>query len=420
MLDDLKNYIVDMAAKARQAASALALATGSQRGATVSAMARELRAARKRVLEANARDVEDARAQSMPEPLVKRLAVSPKGIETMLVRLEDVAALPDPVGRVLEGHTRPNGLRVERVSVPIGVIAMVYEARPNVTTDAAAVAVKSGNAVLLRGGSEALRTNTALADAAVAAVVSSGLPEAAVQMVRTADREAVGHLMQLDQYVDLLIPRGGKSLVRKVSEESRIPVLKHYEGVCHLYLAADAPADTAVALSVNSKCQRVEVCNALETLLVDARAAPRLLPELAEAFARDNVELRGCPRTRQILPGIAEAAEADWSCEYLAPVLSIKVVDGLEKAIGHINRYGSGHTDGIVTGDLDMARRFVAAVDSASVLVNASTRLSGGGDYGLGAVVGISTDKLHARGPVGPRELTSYKWVAYGSGHLRE
>lgn len=420
MPDDLQRDMTDMAVRARRAASVLAMTPGSQRRDAVHAMARELRERQERVLHANDLDVADARAKRMPTPLVKRLAVSSKALETMVARLDAVAALPDPVGRLLEGHTRPNGLRVERVSVPIGVIAMVYEARPNVTTDAAAVAVQSANAVLLRGGSEALRTNTVLAEAMIAAVVTSGLPEAAVQIVRTADREAVHHLLQLDQYIDVLIPRGGKSLVQKVSEASRVPVIKHYEGICHLYLAADAATDTAVALSVNSKCQRVEVCNALETLLVDAQAAPRLLPELARAFARSGVELRGCPRVRQLLPGTAAASEEDWACEYLAPILSIKVVADVREAIDHINTYGSGHTDGIVTDNLEAVRLFVAAVDSASVLVNASTRLSGGADYGLGAVVGISTDKLHARGPVGSRELTSYKWVAYGTGHLRD
>jgi glutamate-5-semialdehyde dehydrogenase len=333
--------------------------------------------------------------------------------------LTEAAALPDPVGRVLEGFTRPDGLHVQRVSVPIGVIAIIYESRPNVTTDAAAVCLKSGNAVILRGGSECLRSNLVLADAMAAAAAANGLPEQAVQIVRTPDREAVGALLRQDRWIDVVIPRGGRSLIERVAAESRVPVLKHYDGICHLYLAADAPVDRAVALSVNSKCQRVEVCNALETLLVDAAAAPRLLPVLAETFAREGVELRGCERARAVVPAMRTATEEDWRTEYLAPILSVRVVDGVAAAIEHINTYGSGHTDGIVTDSLELARRFTVAVDSASVLVNASTRLSGGGDYGMGAVVGISTDKLHARGPVGPNQLTSSKWIVYGQGHLR-
>jgi glutamate-5-semialdehyde dehydrogenase len=273
--------------------------------------------------------------------------------------------------------------------------------------------------VILRGGSEAFHTNLAIADAMSAAAIGNGLPAAAIQMLRTPGREAVRELLQLTQYVDLLIPRGGKSLIREVAENSRIPTLKHYEGICHLYLAADAPTEMAVALAVNSKCERVEVCNALEKLLVEAEAAPRLLPALAKAFAEQGVELRGCERACAFVPTMIPATEADWTAEYLAPILAVKVIDGVEAAIRHINEHGSGHTDGIVTQRLDLADAFVLGVDSASVLVNASTRLSGGGDYGLGAVVGISTDRLHARGPVGPNELTTYKWVARGAGHLR-
>jgi glutamate-5-semialdehyde dehydrogenase len=320
---------------------------------------------------------------------------------------------------VLDGFTRPNGLRIERISVPIGTIGIVYESRPNVTTDAASVCLKSGNAVILRGGSEALRTNVVLADAMIRAAAASGLPEDAVQIIRTPDREAVGALLALEGLVDVIIPRGGKSLIGRVASESRIPTIKHYEGVCHLYLASDAPVERAVAVSVNSKCERVEVCNALEKLLVDRAAAARLLPALKAAFDAKGVELRGCPEVLAIIPGAVPAAEEDWTAEYLAPILAVKVVGGIDEAIDHINAHGSGHTDGIVTNDLAAADAFVRGVDSASVMVNASTRLSGGGDYGLGAVVGISTDKLHARGPVGPRELTTYKWIVRGDGHLR-
>jgi glutamate-5-semialdehyde dehydrogenase len=299
------------------------------------------------------------------------------------------------------------------------VIGVIYESRPNVTTDAASVCLKSGNAVILRGGSEALRTNLVLGDAMVAAATANGMPGGAIQIVRETGHAAVRELLHLEGLIDVIIPRGGKELVRTVAAESRIPVIKHFEGICHLYLAPDAPSDMAVALAVNSKCERVEVCNALEKLLIDAECATRLLPVVVKAFAAQQVELRGCPRCRELEPGLTPTTDADWTAEYLAPILTVKIVDGIEAAIRHINTYGSGHTDGIVTQRLDWAERFVAAVDSASVMVNASTRLSGGGDYGMGAVVGISTDKLHARGPVGPRELTSYKWVAYGAGHLR-
>ncbi len=371
------------------------------------------------MLAANVEDVAAAAAAGLDEPLIKRLAITPKVFAYMCERLEEVAALPDPVGRILEGHTRPNGLQVAKVSVPLGVIGIIYESRPNVTTDAASVCLKGGNAVILRGGSESLRTNRVLASAMAEAAAEAGLPPEVVQLIPTPGHEGAASLLRMSQYVDLIIPRGGKSLIRAVAAESRIPTLKHYEGVCHLYLAADADTDAAVALAVNSKCQRVEVCNALEKLLVDAASASRLLPALAAAFAQQGVELRGCPRVCALLPTARPATEADWTAEYLAPILAVKIVAGLEAAIEHINAHGSGHTDGIVTQSLASADAFVRGVDSASVMVNASTRLSGGGDYGLGAVVGISTDRLHARGPVGPSELTTYKWVARGAGHLR-
>jgi glutamate-5-semialdehyde dehydrogenase len=411
---------LEIGRRAREAARQMATLPGTVRQKALNAMAGELVAAKEKILAANQLDLAAARQAGLEGPMLKRLEVTEKVFAYMRDRLTEAAALPDPVGRILEGQTRPTGLQVERISVPIGVIGIIYESRPNVTADAAAVCLKAGNAVILRGGSEAFHTNLAIADAMSAAAVGNGLPAAAIQMLRTPGREAVRELLQLTQYVDLLIPRGGKSLIHEVAENSRIPTLKHYEGICHLYLAADAPTEMAVALAVNSKCERVEVCNALEKLLVDAEAAPRLLPALAKAFAEQGVELRGCERARAIVPALVPAVEADWTTEYLAPILAIKVIDGVEAAIKHINEHGSGHTDGIVTQRLDLADAFVLGVDSASVLVNASTRLSGGGDYGLGAVVGISTDRLHARGPVGPNELTTYKWVARGNGHLRK
>ncbi|NLF15745.1 MAG: glutamate-5-semialdehyde dehydrogenase [Lentisphaerae bacterium] len=405
--------------RARQASRRLATASGAQRSQALAAMPAALERVRDALGEANRADLAAARDAGLEGPMLKRLEVTAKVFDAMRRRLDEVAALPDPLGRVLDGHIRPSGLRVSKITVPLGVIGIIYESRPNVTTDAAAVCLKSGNAVILRGGSEALRTNRVLAEAMITAVSQAGLPADAVQMVGTSDRAAVGAMLRLEGLIDVIIPRGGKSLVQRVAAESRIPVIKHYEGLCHLYLAADAPEAMAVALTVNSKCERVEVCNALETLLIDSAAAPRLLEPVVSALRQAGVTCRGCERCRVILPDLEPATEADWRTEYLAPILSLRLVDGIEAAIEHIHTYGSGHTDGIVTASLALAERFCAAVDSASVMVNASTRLSGGGDYGLGAVVGISTDKLHARGPVGPAELTSTKWLAVGDGHLR-
>jgi len=410
--------IARMAEDARLAGRILGTLPGRQRTEALLAMSGELEAAKSAVMAANEQDAAEAAAAGLAGPLLQRLKLSDKTFRYMADRLAAVADLPDPLGVITKGHTRPSGLRVQRISVPLGVIGIIYESRPNVTTDAAAVCIKSGNAVILRGGSEALRTNTLLADIMAGAAAKAGLPEKSVQIVRTPDREAVGELLKQEKFIDVIIPRGGKSLIERISSESRIPVIKHYDGICHQYIAADADTDMAIAVVINSKCEKVEVCNALETLLVDAAAAERILPAVSAALKAQGVELRGCPRARAVVD-MAPADETDWSTEYLSAVISIKVVDGVDAAIDHINVYGSGHTDGIITASLDQAERFVAGVDSASVMVNASTRLSGGGDYGLGAVVGISTDKLHARGPVGPEELTSYKWVAYGQGHLR-
>ena len=416
----IKDDMQTIGAQAKSAASVLATISGEVRAAALNAMSIELENAKDELIKANTADLQASKQAGISGPILKRLAITDKVFKYIQNRLTDVAALPDPVGKTVEGFTRPNGLRVAKITVPIGVIGIIYESRPNVTSDAASVCLKSGNAVILRGGSESIRTNIVLAEAMIRAAAANGIPEHAIQIIRTPDRAAVDEMLQLEECIDVLIPRGGKSLIERVSKESRIPVIKHYDGICHQYLAADAPTDQAVAIAVNSKCQRVEVCNAMETLLVDQAAADRLLPALKAAFDQQGVELRGCPETCQIINNIRQATEDDWGMEYLAPVLSVKVVNGMDQAIRHINRYGSGHTDGIVTESIETANQFVAAVDSGSVLVNASTRLSGGGDYGMGAVVGISTDKLHARGPVGPQELTSYKWVVYGNGHLRD
>ncbi len=412
------NPVETLALHARKASSALKSSPGAIRADALNRMAGKLLDCHDAVMAANAADL--AAAPELSEAFRKRLAVTDKIFDYMLNRLREAAALPDPVGRILEGRTMPSGLKVRRVAVPIGVIAMIYEARPNVTTDAAAVALKSGNAVILKGGSESLRTNRVLAAAMREAAVEAGLPEDVVQLVDSSDHGAVTELLKLDKYIDLVIPRGGKGLIRAVAEGTRIPVLKHYDGICHLYIAADADPEMAADLVENSKCQRVEVCNALETLLVDGESAPRVLPGIAAALRKHRVELRGCPETLKLLPDVLPAKEEDWDTEYLAPILSIRIVHGIDEAIRHIAEHGSGHTDGIVTGSLQLADKFTAEVDSASVLVNASTRLSGGGDYGMGAVAGISTDRLHARGPVGPNELCTSKWVAVGNGNLRK
>ena len=411
--------IEQIARRGKDAARVLAAASGTARAKALNAMADCLIDCKAELYEANRQDLEAGRAAGLSEAFQKRLAVTDKIFDYMVKRLKEAAALPDPVGRVLEGRTMPSGLQVSRVAVPIGVVAIIYEARPNVTTDAAAVALKSGNAVILKGGSESIRSNRVLVAAMRKAIVAAGLPEDTVQFIDSTDHAAVNELLKQDRYIDVVIPRGGKGLIKAVSENTRIPVLKHYDGICHQYVAADADIDMAVAVVINSKTERVEVCNALETLLVDRKIAAAFLPKVRDAFAAKGVEIRGCEKTRAILPEAVAATEDDWDTEYLAPIISIRVVDGLDEAVAHIAAHGSGHTDGIITNNLRESREFVARVDSASVLVNASTRLSGGGDYGMGAVVGISTDKLHARGPVGPNELCSYKWVAIGNGHLR-
>lgn len=410
--------IAQIAARAKEASRKMKQLSGEARTKALFLMAEKLAASKEDLFRANAEDL--AAAPLLTEAFRKRLAVTEKIFSYMMNRLKEAAALPDVAGKILEGKKMPSGLQVQKIAIPIGVIAIIYEARPNVTTDAAAVALKSGNAVILKGGSESIRTNQVLARAMREAAKEAGLPEDAVILIERTDHEAVSELLKMDQYIDLIIPRGGKSLIKAIAEGTRIPVLKHYDGICHQYIAEDADVKMAVSLVVNSKCQRVEVCNALETLLVDAKCAPAILPDVAKSLQEKGVTLKGCEETLAILPGIGKATEEDWSTEYLAPILSIKIVHGIEEAMEHIALYGSGHTDGIITSSLLLAEKFTSGVDSASVLVNASTRLSGGGDYGMGAVVGISTDKLHARGPVGPAELCTYKYVAVGNGTLRD
>ncbi|MBO7147396.1 MAG: glutamate-5-semialdehyde dehydrogenase [Lentisphaeria bacterium] len=409
--------IMELARRAKAAAARLRSLPASCRADALNRMAGKLLEVREAVLSANQQDMADAAGLSAA--FRKRLLVDDKVFEYMIRRLREAAALPDPVGHIIEERRMPSGLLVKRVAVPIGVIAMIYEARPNVTTDAAAVALKSGNAVILKGGSESLRTNLVLAEAMRSAAREAGLPEDAVQIIPTADRAAVSELLKQDPFIDLIIPRGGKSLIKAIAEGTRIPVLKHYDGICHLYIAADAPEEKAVQLVVNSKCQNVAVCNALETLLIDRALPDAVLQKIIAGLRENSIEIRGCSDLCSRVEGCIAATAEDWDTEYLGNILSIRMVAGIDEAMDHIAEHGSGHTDGIVTQSDELALKFIENVDSASVLVNASTRLSGGGDYGLGAVVGISTDRLHARGPVGPAELCTYKWVAIGDGHLR-
>ncbi len=408
-----------MAKNAKKAALVLSRVSGEMREHALNLMSAKLENVKDELFKENQKDITEATKSGLTGPMLSRLKIDDKVFNYMKKRLEQAATLPDPVGQILEGHTEPSGLKIEKISVPIGVIGIIYESRPNVTTDAAGVCLKSGNAVILRGGSESIRTNIVLAKAMREAVTQAGLPKDSIQLITIPGHKAVGELLKQEQYIDVIIPRGGKPLIKRISKDSSIPVIKHYDGICHQYIASDADINMAVDLIINSKCQKVEVCNSLETVLIDKGVVSTVLPELEKALKDKKIEIRGCSNTCKLIDGAIQATEDDWSTEYLDYILSVKIVNGVEEAINHINKYGSGHTDGVITRSLEISDIFVNGVDSASVLVNASTRLSGGGDYGMGAVVGISTDKLHARGPVGPTELTSYKWVARGNGHLR-
>lgn len=409
----------DMGCHARAASRRLAAASAGAKAAALLAAAERLDRDRAALIDANREDVERALANGVDAPLVDRLVLDDRGIDRMCEGVRQVAALADPVGAVSELEYRPSGIQVGRMRVPLGVIGIIYESRPNVTADAASLCLKSGNACILRGGSEAIRSNRAIADSIRGALAASAVPADAVQLVPTTDRSAVGDLLGLDEWVDVIVPRGGKGLIERVSRESRIPVIKHLDGVCHVYIDDAADLDMAEAVAVNAKVSKFAVCNAIETLLVAAAVAEVTLPRLKARFDAADVALRGCERTRAIIDA-APATEADWREEYLAPVLAVRVVDGLDAAIEHINRYGSGHTDAIVTNDYARSRRFLAEVDSASVMVNASTQFADGFEYGLGAEIGISTDKLHARGPVGLDGLTTRKFVVFGNGELRQ
>ena len=414
---DLADYCADLGRRARAAARALALLATAEKDAWLRAAADALVVGTTDLQAANKRDLAAAEANGLTSAQIDRLRLTPDRIKAAADGMREVAALADPVGRVLEGGIRPNGLRVSKVGVPLGVILFIYESRPNVTVDAAALAVKSGNALILRGGKEAMHSNAALHRILIGA---APLPADAIQLVDTPDRTAVGHLLKLRESIDLVIPRGGEGLIERVSREATMPVLKHYRGNCHVYVDRAADLGMAIRILLNAKCQRPGVCNAAESLLVHADVAEQFLPAAAAALRERSVELRGCEETRAIVPDVKPATEADYAAEYLDLILSVKIVDSLEAAADHIAEYGSGHTEAIITNDLRAAEQFTALVDSSAVMVNASTRFNDGFELGLGAEIGISTDKLHARGPCGLKELTSYKYIIHGDGQVRE
>jgi glutamate-5-semialdehyde dehydrogenase len=416
---DLAAYAKNVAARARAASRQLALATGAQKGHWLLRTADLLGERAAEILKANEADCTAGRQAGLSAAMLDRLKLNETRLESIATSLHEVASLPEPVGEIIDSNIRPNGLLVTRVRVPLGVIFFIYESRPNVTVDAASLCVKSGNAVILRGGKEAIRSNQALAALMSEALEESGLPRDAVQLVETSERDAVGHFLRLNDQIDLAIPRGGRSLIERVSAEATMPVLKHFDGICHVYVDRSADLEMAERIIVNSKCQRPGVCNAAESLLVHREVAATFLPQVATCLQEQGVELRCCERSRAIVHNSRAATDDDFRTEYLDLILSVKVVDTLADAIDHIAAYGSDHTDTIVTNDLTAAQAFVAQVDSAAVLVNASTRFNDGNQLGLGAEIGISTDKFHARGPCGLKELTSYKYVVHGNGQIR-
>jgi glutamate-5-semialdehyde dehydrogenase len=411
--------MAELGRAARTASRQVAASATATRNSALLAARDALDGARAKLAQANAEDMERGAGNGLDAPLMDRLELTPARIDTMLEGLRQVAALPDPVGSITDMNTMPSGIQVGRMRVPLGVIGIIYESRPNVTVEAASLCLKSGNATILRGGSEALASNCAIADCLAQGLRAAGLPEAAVQVVQTADRAAVGRLIAMPEYVDVIVPRGGKGLIERISAEAKVPVIKHLDGVCHVYVDDGADQDMAIAIAINAKTHRYGTCNTMETLLVAESMAAQLLPPLAAAYAEAGVELRGCEQTRAILPQAGVATEQDWHEEYLAPILAVRVVSGLDVAIDHINTYSSLHTDSIVTRDHGRAMRFLREVDSSSVMINASTRFADGFEYGLGAEIGISTDKLHARGPVGLEGLTSQKYVVFGEGQVR-
>ena len=423
---DIAQYMRQLGQAAREASRSMAAASTAAKNNALVAMAGEIRAARETLLAANERDLAEARAAGLEAALIDRLTLTAAGIEAMAAGLEQVAALPDPVGEISDVKRRPSGIQLGKMRVPLGVIGIIYEARPNVTADAAALCLKSGNAAILRGGKEALHCNQAIAACVRAGLATAGLPQAAVQVVDTTDRAAVGHLITMPEFVDVIVPRGGKGLIERISREARVPVIKHLDGNCHVYVDVDADPAKVVPIVENAKTQRYGTCNTAESLLVAAPVAARYLPEIGRMLAAKGVEMRACASSLALMRDagvpadrLVPASEEDWSTEYLAPIISVRIVADLDEAIAHINRYSSGHTEAIISENYTSAMRFLREVDSASVMVNASTRFADGFEYGLGAEIGISTDKIHARGPVGLEGLTSQKWIVFGNGEVR-
>ncbi len=417
---DVQTYIHGVGRRARAAARAIARADTATKNRALKEMAAAIERDAKRLLEANASDIEEARKLKLDSAMIDRLTLTARGIAAMVDGLRQIATLPDPIGRMTALRKRPSGIRVGQMRVPLGVVAIIYESRPNVTADAAGLCVKSGNAAILRGGSEAIHSNQAIAGCVHAGLKRAGLPETVVQVIETTDRAAVGELITMQDAVDVIVPRGGKSLIERLMRESRIPMIKHLHGVCHTYIDDKADLKKAVRIADNAKTQRLGTCNTMETLLVARGIAQKVLPPLGRIYIRKGIELRGDAEARRIVPQMKPATEDDWYTEYLDAILSVRVVKGLDEAMAHIANYGSQHTDAIVTEDPARARRFLREVDSSSVMVNTSTRFADGYEYGLGAEVGISTDKLHARGPVGLEGLTSLKWVVLGTGQIRK
>ncbi len=416
---DIKQYMQQVGQQARAASREIARADSNAKNTALLAIAAELEWNAERIIEANGKDLEAGRERGLDEALLDRLELNGERIAGMAQGLHQIAALPDPVGEIAEMTFRPSGIQVGKMRVPLGVIGIIYESRPNVTADAAALCLKSGNAAILRGGSEAAHSNQAIAACIHSGLEKAGLPATAVQVLETTDRAAVGELITMPEYVDVIVPRGGKGLIERISADARVPVIKHLNGICHVYIDTEADLEKATQIAFNAKTHRYGVCNAMETLLVSEEVAESVLPELGRMYQEVGVELRGCETTQRLIEGSIAATEEDWDTEYLAPILSIRVVKGLDEAIEHIQKHSSGHTESIITENITRARRFLTEVDSSSVMVNASTRFADGFEYGLGAEIGISTDKIHARGPVGLEGLTSQKYIVIGDGHIR-
>jgi glutamate-5-semialdehyde dehydrogenase len=419
-MNDVKAYMLSVGQAARSAASVISSVNTKQKNLALLSTATALDTHREMLIQENKKDLEKGRENGLDDAMLDRLALTPAVIDNMIEGLKQVAALDDPIGIINDLKYMPSGIQVGKMRVPLGVIGIIYESRPNVTVEAASLCIKSGNATVLRGGSEAIHSNKAIASCLAIGLKEANLPEASVQVIETTDREAVGEMITMPDYIDVIVPRGGKGLIERISRDAKVTVIKHLDGICHVFIDRDADIEKAVSVSINSKTQRYGTCNTMETLLIDEPIAKQALPRLAELYREKGVELRGCPEVRRLLTDINPASEDDWTTEYLAPILSIKIVANIDEAIAHINKYGSHHTDSIITENYSKGRQFLARVDSSSVMINASTRFADGFEYGLGAEIGISTDKIHARGPVGLHGLTSEKFVVLGDGHIRQ